>query len=62
MGKCALCGCESEKDSLLCASCNFDRMQAASCARIMAGTGVTYSNARAFSEGKWIKMCKEDAE
>jgi len=52
--KCPICNNKAEPDSLLCKKCDNDRLAAASYARIAAGTGLTYTNAQAYSEENWI--------
>lgn len=57
--KCELCDQEAVTNSRLCLACHFHRLSAASTARIMAGTGLTYSNAEEYSEENWIKTRTE---
>ena len=53
--KCELCDRQARDNSRLCLACNLSRLQAASIARIMAGTGLTFSNVVEFSEENWIR-------
>lgn len=57
-GVCRVCNRFLEttrENNLLCEQCDNERLSAASCARIMAGTGLTYSNSEQYSEENWIK-------
>lgn len=56
--KCKLCHNEIEKNSKLCANCNNNRMLNASCDRIFAGTGLTFSNVEKYSEANFIKAAR----
>lgn len=62
MIKCALCDNEVDGDGILCHTHNWERLTAASAARIMAGTGLTYSNAAEFTQEKWVEVVREARE
>ena len=60
--ECELCSHQAQGDSRLCRDCNDARLEAASHARTIAGTGLTWSNAEAYSEENWIKASRRELE
>ena len=58
---CALCeNMTWSADSKLCWRCTHSRLAAASQARILSGTGLTYANAAEYSEENWIKAVLDE--
>lgn len=61
--KCKLCENDAVRGGLLCGDCDQERLAAASAARLLSGTGLTYSNADEYSQENWIAsvLSKEGA-
>lgn len=52
--KCELCEKDVAGKGLLCPDCDWERLAAASAARLFSGSGLTHSNANEYSQKNWI--------